>query len=187
MRIICLFLFGSIIFACQAGAQVPVAGQARPSAEEFVNDIFLQLGDTSSTYYLVMGADTCRFEKFDYDEWVKYHLEEKVPLVVLNELAYKVHLAGSPYYWQQDKLKNAVCINARQADSLFERPVHTKLDPRIVFSFSQPQFTDDGQYAVIDVNCKTGLIKGTGYTLLFRRDRDHWRHIGQKQNWGSNQ
>lgn len=173
MRIICLFLL--VILTARGVAQAPVSGEA------FVNELFFPSGDSSlSSYYLVKGADTCRFEKFDYDEWVKYHLMEDVPLVALNELAYKVHLAREPYYWRQDKIKKAVCINVQQADSLLDR----REPGLIVFSISQPQFTDDGQYAVIDVNWKTGVIKGAGYTILFRHDRDHWRQIGGKRNWG---
>jgi hypothetical protein len=177
MRIICLFLCIITFFAGRVQAQA----SAPASKEAFINATFLKVIDSAkSSYYLVAGADTCRFEKFDYDEWVKYYLQEDVPLTSLNELSYKVHLARNPYYWRQDKLKKAICINARQADSLLEMPV----PGRVVFSISQPQFTDDGQYAVIDINWKTGLIEGAGYTFLFRHDGDHWRQIAAKQNWG---
>jgi len=176
MRIICLFLF--VLLAGILRAQV------QPSREEFVNEVFAKYGDTTlSSYYLVMGADSCRFEKFDYDEWVKYYLFETVPLTTLNELAYKVHLARQPYYWQKDKLKKAVCITAARADSLLSaRPV----DSNTVFSFSQPQFTDDGQYAVFDVNFKNCLHCGAGYTFIYRHDRDGgWLRIGFKENWST--
>src|SRR6185369_16722837 len=136
MRIIYLFLFVFIVFAGR--------GQGLPSREEFVSET-IKVYDSkgASSFYLLAGADTCRFEKFDYDEWVKYHLQEAVPLVAMNELAYKVHMAREPYYWQQDKLQKAKCISARIADSLLALPAGRRQG---VFSLSQPFFTDDGQY-----------------------------------------
>lgn len=174
MRIICLFLFVVTALAGQA--------QGLPSREGFVNEVFSKYGDTTlSSYYLVMGSDTCRFEKFNYDDWVKYYLVESVPLVILNELAYKVHLAREPYYWQADKLKNAVCITSAKADSLLSpRPN----DSKTVFSISAPQFTDDGKYAVMDVNFKYCMRCGGGYTFIYRRDPEAgWLRIGFKENW----
>ena len=174
MRVICLFLFVS--FAGRLPAQAP------PSKEGFVDEVLSRMDSNGSGFYLIAGSDTCRFEKFDYDEWVKYHLQASVPLTTLNELAYKVHLARQPYFWQQARLKRAKCINAGTADSLLA----TRSGYQI-FSLSQPQFTDDGQFAVIDINWKRDLIRGGGYTLLFRRTPDGWRSIGTKQNWGNNQ
>jgi hypothetical protein len=106
-------------------------------------------------------------------------LKESVPLTTLNELAYKVHVACEPYYWQQDKLKKVMCINAGTADSLIAARSGSQ-----VFSISQPQFTDDGEYAVVDINWKWDIIRGAGYTFLFRRVADGWLDIGFKQNWG---
>jgi hypothetical protein len=175
MRIV---LFSLLLLAIRTEAQ------SIPSNEDFVNAVFPKvfgLDSFPSLYNLIAGSDTCRFEKFDYDEWVKYYEKETVPFTILNELAYKVHTAHQPYFWQQAKLQNATLLTARQADSIFYS-LHTEFPG--VFSFSQPQFTDDGQYAVIDINMKTGIISGVGYTFLFRHAPDGWRRIGEKQNWG---
>ena len=181
MRIICLFLFGSITFAGQVRAQVPARPSA-PSNEEFVNETIKKYGSQDlSGYYLVAGADTCRFEKFDYDEWVKYYLQESVPLIILNELAYKVHTTREPYYWKQDKLKNAICISAKTADSLIDLPAGQGKE---IFSISRPFFTDDGQYAVMDVNLIGKPGSGGGMTFLYRHKKDGWHVVGAKQNWG---
>jgi hypothetical protein len=179
------------------------------SPEVFVNDVLPTIiGSSFPKYYLIKGADTCRFEKFDYDEWVKYHLQETVPISVLNELSYKVHLANQPYYWQQNRLQKAVCIAAYQADSLLfqwdslrhyaahtrkERAQHERylrqwdqlpVQEKRIYSLSRPQFTDDGQYAVIDVNWKVDALLGGGFTFLFRRTTKGWQCIGSKLNWG---
>ena len=172
MRIICLFLFLLCVGRVEA--------QTLPSNEEFLNQVLPAMG-INTAFYLVAGSDTCRFEKFEYDEWVKYHLRETVPLTVLNELAYKVHLARTPYYWKQGILNNAICITAARADSLLSpRPVALS---KTVFSISQPQFTDDGQYAVIDINTKQCIRCIAGSTLIYRRDHNGWRQIGHKNNW----
>ena len=178
MRIISLFLFFTATFWVQAQPSTP-------SREEFVNEAIKNVAYANENpldYYLLAGADTCRFEKFDYDEWVKYHLQEAVPLVAMNELAYKVHMAREPYYWQQDKLQKAKCISAKTADSLLALPAGRRQG---VFSLSQPFFTDDGQYAVMDINTKTGLITGAGFTFLYRHKQDGWHVVGAKQNWGT--
>lgn len=146
-----------------------------PSNEEFVNEVLSKTPD--SMFYLVEGSDTCRFEKFDYDEWIKYHLQETVPFTVLNELAYKIHTTTEPYFWRQDKLKKAVCVTAKQADSLLAVPSGAKL-----YSISRPYFTDDGQYGVMDVNLLYGLRSVAGFTLIFRRTPKGWLTIGSKQN-----
>ncbi|MBN9386079.1 MAG: hypothetical protein J0H74_35305 [Chitinophagaceae bacterium] len=174
MRIACLFLLVIAVFIARA--------QKLPSNEEFVNETIKTYDSKGpSSYYLVAGADTCRFEKFDYDEWVKYHLQETVPLVTLNELAYKAHMAREPYYWKQDKLKKAICISAKTADSLIDLPVRLGKE---IFSLSQPFFTDDGQYAVMDVNMIGKPGTGGGLTFLYRHKKDGWHVVGAKQNWG---
>jgi len=157
-----------------------VGAQTLPSNEEFLNQVLPAMG-IDTAFYLVAGSDSCRFEKFEYDEWVKYHLKETVPLSVLNELAYKIHLAQAPYYWKQSMLKNARCITAARADSLLS-PQPTALSTT-VFSISQPQFTDDGQYAVFDINTKQCVRCIGGFTLIYRRDHNGWKQIGHKDNW----
>jgi hypothetical protein len=59
------------------------------------------------------------------------------------------------------------------------------LPEKTVFSFSLPQFTDDGQYAVIDLNLVCGTGCGAGYTCLFRHTTAGWRLIGKYTNWSS--
>jgi len=158
-----------------------VGAQTLPSNEEFLNEAFSGKPDdgASRTHYLIAGTDTCRFEKFDYDEWIKYRLEETVPFATLNELAYKVHITKEPYYWQQYKLKGAICITAKTADSLLALP-----SPPRVYSISRPYFTDDGQYAVMDVNVLYSLVSLYGFTFLYHRTSKDWQQIGMKQNKG---
>src|ERR1041385_215710 len=146
-----------------ARAQQSPTGAALPAPEECVNAIYPTIVDTSfKQYYLVMGTDSCRFLKYDYDEWIKYHLREPLSFNILNELSEKVYLSRYPYFWKQPKLQKAVCITPTQADSILDR---NRLP---VFSFSLPQFTDDGQYAVIDLNLLCGPVCGRGLTCLFR-------------------
>ena len=186
-----------------------VAVRPFPTPEEFVNAVFHTVVDTSfQQYYLITGADTCRFVKYDYDEWTKYYLQEPVPMQILNELAEKAYLSRYPYFWKQGYLQKAVCITSQKADSLFSlanpalNTTHKGPDKRTyrkirqqwrrlpaqdktVFSFSLPQFTDDGQYAVIDLNIVCGALCGSGLTCLFRHTATGWRLIGQHTNWSS--
>jgi len=140
-----------------------------------LNQVLSQAPD--SMLYLIAGSDTCRFEKFDYDEWVKYHLQETVPLTTLNELAYKVHITKEPYYWQVDKLKKAICVTAGAADSILSQSSGAR-----VYSISRPYFTDDGQYAVIDINLLDSPVSIHGFTLIFHRTQKGWLAIGSKQS-----
>src|SRR5882757_3352462 len=89
------------------------------SPEEFVNAIYPTVVDsTFPHYYLVMGTDSCRFLKYDYDEWIKYHLKEPLTLNILNELSEKVYLSRYPYFWKQPQLQKALLITRKQADSI---------------------------------------------------------------------
>jgi len=58
------------------------------SREAFVGAVAHVIVDNSfSRYYLSDQAYPCSLVKFDYDEWVKYALQEEVPIYILNEQA----------------------------------------------------------------------------------------------------
>jgi hypothetical protein len=164
-----------------ARAQKTPRGAAFPSPEEFVNAVFPAIVDSSADhYYLVVGTDSCRFLKYNYDEWVKYHLNEPLSFNVLNELSEKVYLSRYPYFWKQTRLQKAVCVTRHQADSILADK------KEFVFSFSLPQFTDDGQYAVIDLNLVCGPLCGKGITCIFRlTTAGQWKLVGENTNWDS--
>jgi hypothetical protein len=189
-----LLLLLAVSISLTARTQQSPTGAALPSPEEFINTVAHTVVDSSfSHYYLVAGTDSCRFLKYDYDDWIQYRLKEPLSVPILNELSEKVYLSRSPYFWKQPQLSNAVCITRRQADSIL-RPgqVSAKKNERAtlwqhyVFSFSLPHFTDDGQYAVIDLNIICGYACGAGFTCIFRLTGDgRWKLVGQKLNWGS--
>jgi hypothetical protein len=157
-----------------------------PSPEKFVNAILSTIVDTSRPhYFLIAGTDTCRFVKYDYDQWADDHLLEPVPISILNELAEKVYHSRSPYFWKPDSLTKAICITRRQADSiLYLNPPGGDGTPNhFVFSFSLPQFTDDWQYAVIDLNMVCGGRCGVGTTYIFHLTSKGWKAIGKYTNW----
>lgn len=170
-----------LLLSIGARSQQSETGAAFPSPEEFLNAVYTTVVDSSvAHYYLVMGTDSCRFLKYDYDEWIKYHLKEPLAFPILNELSQKVFLSRYPYFWKQNRLKKAVCVTRRQADSLLQ----DKKD--IVFSFSLPQFTDDGQYAVIDLNLLCGPLCGQGLTCIYRlTTRGDWILVGKNLNFSS--
>lgn len=172
-----LFLFVSL----SARAQQSPTGAALPSPEEFVNSIDTTvIPQNVKHFYLVAGTDSCRFLKYNYDDWIKYRLTEPLAFNILNELSEKVYLSRYPYFWKQAHLQKAVCVTRNQADSLLQ---NTK---NIVFSFSLPQFTDDGQYAVIDLNLVCGPRCGKGITCIFRlTTAGNWRLVGENTNWES--
>ena len=158
-----------------------------PSPERFIDTIFpIAVDSLQPRFFLVAGTDTCRFVKFDYDEWANHHLTEPVPIGILNELAEKVYHSRSPYFWKQDSLTQAVCITRRQADSILYLNAPEGGNPnRYVFSFSLPQFTDDGQYAVIDLNMVCGGRCGFGSTYIFHRTGKGWKMVGIYRNWSA--
>lgn len=178
-RIVILIL--PVLLALSARSQLSPTGAALPSPEEFVNSIDTTvIPKNVKHYYLVVGADTCRFVKYNYDDWIQYHLKEPLTINVLNELSEKVYLSRYPFLWKQPKLNKAVCVTQKQADSLLD---NTK---NVIFSFSLPQFTDNGQYAVIDCNFICGPRCGQGTTYIFRLTTDgEWKLIGQYVNWQS--
>jgi hypothetical protein len=151
-----------------------------PSNEEFVNAVCRTVVDSSfTTYYLIQQSDTCRFVKFNYEDWAQSTLKEPVSIVILNELAEKVYLSKGRYFWRKEQLKNAICISNKQADSVLYYKKGT------VFSFSQPQFTEDGQYAVIDLNFVCGTACGEGFTCVFRLTHTGWKLIAKYTNWSA--
>ncbi|HZE85023.1 MAG TPA: hypothetical protein VE035_11990, partial [Puia sp.] len=91
-----LIILAASIFSAdpQLRAQSPAPGDTGsswrpvPSKEEFLNAVAPILMDSSySRYYLYETADSCSFIKYDYDQWMKYNLQETVSIVFLNELA----------------------------------------------------------------------------------------------------
>lgn len=181
MRYACLLLLLLIVYKTDAQPLFP-------SPERFINAVFPTVVDsTQPHYFLVAGADTCRFLRYDYEEWSKYHLLEPVPISILNELAGKVYLSRYRYLWKQDSLTKAICVSRRQADSiLYLNPPGGNGKPQhLVFSFSLPQFTDDGQYAVIDLNMVCGGRCGLGATYIFHYTSNGWKMIGVYRNWSA--
>ncbi|HVU99399.1 MAG TPA: hypothetical protein VHE34_29460 [Puia sp.] len=169
-----------ILLTLSARSQQSPTGAALPGPEEFINSIDTTVMPKDvKQYYLMTGADSCLFVKYDYDRWIQYVLKEPLSINVLNELAGKVYLSRYPYIWHQPKLNKAVCINGRQADSLIRKG-------NVIFTASLPQFTDNGQYAVIDFNFHCGSLCGRGTTYVFRlTTTGEWRLIGQYVNWSS--
>ncbi len=200
----------SLALAClitfAARSQQSPTGAAIPSPEAFLNAIAFTIVDSSfDHYYLVAGTDSCRFEKYSYDEWIKYHLREPLTFNTLNELSEKVYLSRYPYCWKQPQLQKAILITRKQADSIlgshaplpYNAPAKVKRRWRQnlqrlpawqfnVCSFSLPQFTDDGQYAVIDLNVICGTACGKGLTCIYRLTTSgEWQLVGQYTNWSS--
>jgi hypothetical protein len=168
-----------------------------------------------SRYCLFTVADPCSFTRFDYGEWTKYALMEDVPIYTLNELAEKAYHDRKPLCWQQQALDGANCVGKAKADSMLnpltgldttlnvhhrkaqarhikaqarlleEKWDHLPAQQRIVFYFSRPAITGDGQFAVIDLGyrCDSRLC-GIGTTCLFRHTPAGWKLIGRKVNWG---
>jgi hypothetical protein len=187
-RLFFLALF--TIATAPARAQSPLPSSAQtppPSPEHFVNIAFSLFADsTRPHYFLVAGADTCRFVKYDYDELAS-NLLEPIPISVLNELAEKVYHSNFHYDWKKESLSRAVCITRRQADSILSL-VPPEGDPthnHDVFSFSLPEFTDDGKYAVIDFNMTCGGRCGLGSTCFFHLTPSGWKFIGLYFNWSA--
>jgi hypothetical protein len=170
----------NLIISATARAQTPL-----PSPEHFINIAFSLLADSSRPhYFLVAGADTCRFVKYDYDELSK-DLLEPVFISILNELAEKVYRSNLHYDWKKEFLTRAILITRRQADSILSL-VPPEGDPthnHDILSFSLPQFTDDGKYAVIDLNTTCGGRCGLGATCFFHLTTSGWRFIGMHINW----
>jgi len=164
-----------------------IPGRAQ-SGEDFVNTIAKLVVDSNfSQYYLFSDATPCSFKKFDYDEWYKYGLKEDVPIYILNELAKKSFDDAAPRYWQQQKLLNAFCIGEENAKALLSSPQkkHRKAN-RVVYYFSRPEFTDDYQYAVIDLGFRCDDRQcGMGATFLFKQVNGKWTVAGKKMAWGN--
>jgi len=189
VRRLSMLLLAYAITAAGLAQSSPAPAQSPfPSPERFINAVFPVFVDsTLSHYFLIAGTDSCRFVKYNYDEWADHHLLEPVPIGILNELAEKVYLSRNPYFWKQDSLAKAICITRRQADSiLYLNPPGGDGTPNhLVFSFSLPQFTDDGKYAVIDLNMVCGGRCGLGSTYIFRRTETGWKMIGTYRNWSA--
>lgn len=181
-----------------------------PTKESFINAIFHTVVDSSfSGWYLCAQAYPCSFVKYDYDEWVKYALQEDVDISILNELAKKSYYDRKPAYWQRAQLTGARCIpeekasilldpaaglpsdttltDARQKKIRHRRWQHwSKLPPqdRTVFYFSRPLFTDDGRYAILDMDYRCDARQcGAGTTCLFRNTGSGWKLIGRRIRW----
>jgi hypothetical protein len=55
-----------------------------------------------------------------------------------------------------------------------------------VFFFSKPAFTQDQQYAVIDMGFRCDNQQcGMGATFVFKQENNRWILAGKKQIWGN--
>lgn len=188
MKTACFFL---VLLLCNTGHAQPIGF----SKEDFVNAVFHEVVDSRvSAYYLSADAAPCSFKKFDYDEWYKYALKEDVPIYVLNELAERSMLDAKPVYWRQEQLHGAYCIDEKKIEALFTIAANTTVkrkntslpENKVVYFFSRPEFTADGQYAIIDMSyrCDSHLC-GMGAVFLFRQINGKWSVVGRKLVWGN--
>lgn len=201
-----IFSFLSICWTLTTGR--PVADSL--TKEAFVDSVCHTIVDSSWTHYLLVAtAHPSSMVRYDYDEWVKYGLLEDVPFGVLNELAKKALAHREPQQWQEKTLIRAHCIPADRSDSVLgaiwlpdagsgdphplskeqkrqlRRWKHLPAADRTVFNFSYPLFTDDGEYALIDLDkhCDPRQC-GLGLTCLFRRTDHGWKLAGRMVRWG---
>ena len=199
-------LISLLLLCSQAGFAQP----AKISKEEFINQIFNEIADSSfSRYYLLNKAYPCNFKKYDYDEWVKYGLRDDIGIDILNELAKKSYYDTARNLWDQQKLNKAICIEDKQANLILDPVKNIEQDKNLsekkknkaiqkelkawrnkpkqekfVFCFSKPEFTDDFQYAVINVVCRCDdKACGMGATYLFKRKDDNWEIAGKMVAW----
>lgn len=209
-----IFLFlaaGRLLFA-GSGVCVQSPPSTIPSDEAFINQVFHTVVDSSfDRYYLDENARPCSFVKYDYDEWIKYDLQETVPIYTLNELAKNSYFDRKSCTWQQDQLLHASCIGRQKIDSILNPAGDPRSDTsrlsrkqkkliarkwaawgrlpvsdRTVFYFSRPVFTDDGQYAILDMDYRCDNRQcGEGSVCLFRRAGAGWKLIGKRVRWSS--
>lgn len=183
------------------------------SKETFINQIENKLIDSSfspgnfSKYYLLTSATPCSFKKFNYEELLKYSLDKVIPIYALNELAKNSVSDTSKAIWSQQNLPNAICLSRETADSIAyaQRNIHPtgkkekkqalsqlekdleekKIFDKSYFVFSKPVFTDDYQYAVMDVSFRCGSKCDCGWTYLFERVGQDWEIAGKILVWES--
>jgi hypothetical protein len=175
------------------------------SKEEFVNQVSGLVVDSSFTkFYLSEFARPCRFRRFDYGQLNQYGLKETVPLEILNELSRRVYEDKADLYWVSGKLSRAICLDDEQAQNILnptrifrydarlsetERKKAIKktrkqwdkkpLEDKLVYYFSRPEFTDDHQYAVINLDFRCDDHEcGQFLTYIFRKEQDHWKTVG---------
>ena len=215
MRKALIFLFlaaGRLLFTAGSAVSAQSPPPGIPSDEAFINQVVHTVVDSSfDRYYLDENARPCSFVKYDYDEWIKYDLQETVPIYTLNELAKNSYSDRKSCTWQQDQLLKASCINQQNIDSILSpvgdpRSDTTRLSKkqkklirrkwaawgllpaseRTVFYFSRPVFTDDGQYAILDMDFRCDNRQcGEGSVCLFRRAGAGWILIGRRVRWSS--
>ncbi|MFT3936273.1 MAG: hypothetical protein QM726_21770 [Chitinophagaceae bacterium] len=171
-------------------------GQSKAfTPEDFVNAISRQVVDSSiSSFYLYAKAPACSFKRFDYDEWYKYGLQQDVPIYVLQELAKQSYQDTLAHEWRQDKLQHTNCIDDATAKLLLSDAGNKHVSQRKpkfnksewVYYFSRPAFTEDNQYAVIDIGYRCDNLQcGMGATFIFKQTDGKWAIVGRKQAWGN--
>lgn len=184
-------LFILLLFMIKVGH-----AQSKPASnEDFINSIFKLVADSNTAhYYLFADAHACSFKKYDYDEWYKYALNEDVPVYILEELAKKSFTDAAPLLWQQEKLLHAECVDEQRAKAILVSPGKRRgqnhqssyTGNRLVYYFSRPAFTDDYQYAVIDIGFRCDDRQcGMGATYLFKQVNGKWIIAGRKSLWSS--
>jgi hypothetical protein len=199
MKSLFLLVFAGVI-GMTAEGQSERARDTEPVAdtlakEAFVDTIYRTIVDGGFAHYLLVGtAHPVSMVKYDYDEWVKYALQEEVSIQVLNELAKKALEHREAQEWQAGQLMHVRCVPPEKSDSVlgaglgkrqFLRWEKLPAQDRTVFNFSYPLFTDDGQYALIDLDkhCDPRQC-GVGMTCLYRKTAAGWKLVGRMVRWG---
>jgi hypothetical protein len=183
-----------MVLLCVAASVNAHAQNKSFSNEDFINAVYKTIVDSGfAHYYISVIAPPCSFKKFDYDEWYKYGLQEDIPVYTLNELAENSFNNAAPRKWAEEKLTNAVCVDEEKAKSIlngFIKPAKNSnrksAAEKVVYYFSRPAFTDDYQYAVVDMGFRCDDKQcGMGATFLFKQTDGEWKIAGKKLVWGN--
>lgn len=160
--------------------------------EKFADTIAGLVIGREKPFFLIDQAPPCSFQRYNYDDWFRFGLILPVPIDMLNALSRKAYLDQGPRTWQPGVLHRATCITEQAAAVLLKKATcqvpgkHISRAGRrgIVYFISRPEFTDDGQYAVIDIGFRCdGRQGGTGATYLFRKYKGSWQLAGKKTAW----
>lgn len=148
--------------------------------EQFINSVYQTFVDSSFTQYYL--TDDCSRLWLSSPK-IKDDFAPFCPDSIFQKIFLKSETDTLTETWQCHNLKNSKCISLDLKYSFVRNK--TLPQEKKVYTFSKPIFSDNYEYAVIEMSYFCGPKCAYGCTFLFKKINSRWQKVAETNCWAS--
>lgn len=154
--------------------------QTTEPKEQFINSVYLTFVDSSFTQYYL--TDNCS-KLILSSAKIKVDFAHFCPDSIFQQIYLKSEVDTLTETWQCNNLTKSKCISSDLVYTFVQDK--TLLQEKKVYTFSKPIFSDNCEYAVIEMSYFCGPKCAYGCTVLFKKVNGRWTKLTETNCWVS--